>query len=453
MKKRTTLLALAFVGGLHSAVFSQAAPKQNLSDLFNSATTSYSGIKAKKEEIKAAQTGYKITKRAYLPEIQFQAQNTFGTYRGAVGGFFPIAGIFNVSGDGIHGNTAVNSLISITAKWDFIQFGKHKDQLKIAKVHIQKAQTRFELKNINIKNSIVQAYLNWQFSIFMLHWSKEEIQRNSTLLEIAKSLVSNGINSAADSLAVKIYLMRAEADKHQWINQMRHFQNQIEALTNLKIDSSSLSPRFLALSNNILLEEKNANTHPLVLLKKEEDNRLDVLQDNINHQALPNISLLAGGMLRGVGFPEQKNVWKKSYELPVNNYLLGLGLTWDIDQFFTKGLKQQRLLHKKRSNLEEQKALKIHLDEERQSLSFEIQQTIEQIENTEKAYVAAKQSYALFKVRYENGLIDLTTLLQIQQSLQFAEQERIKAYYGYWKAQNRYAFVMGDYSVLINQFN
>src|SRR5699024_10083362 len=98
--------------------------------------------------------------------------------------------------------------------------------------------------------------------------------------------------------------------------------------------------QFLSTLEDNLLEMQQKN-HPLLEAKKREKERLAIKEKNITHEVLPNISLLAGGMFRGVGFSDEGSQWKDSYKLPINNYLVGVGLTWDISSFYDHGVKKQ----------------------------------------------------------------------------------------------------------------
>src|SRR5690625_6768208 len=51
---------------------------------------------------------------------------------------------------------------------------------------------------------------------------------------------------------------------------------------------------------------------------------------------------------------------------------------------------------------------------------------------TQEAQQEAESAYEMYLSRYKNGLMDLSTLLQIQQLLEQAEKKHIESAYGYW---------------------
>src|SRR5690625_326579 len=430
-------------------VFSQAQTT-TLTEIFQQAA-SYPGLSAQSANIEAAKINYKISKREILPNLNFQAQNTYGTYQGINGAFFPTSGIFNVSGDGSSGETSVNTFISATAQWDFIQFGKHRDQVKMSKIDQDKAQTDWDLLEVELKKDLASVYISWLYSNHMMNWAKKEVERDSLILNLARSKVNSGLASAADSLLAITKLKQTLSQKKKWEAQIETSKNRITELTGMRLNDEQPAEQFLSTYQTEFLKE-DSSPHPLSLSKTFEKEWLEVQEKNISHQVLPNISLLAGGMLRGVGF-EDGNQWRDSYELPISNYLIGLGLSWDISGFYSKGLKKQLNQQQQIQVEEEKEVVQRHLEERENSLQNQIDKSFEEITEAEEAYEAARETFRLFKVRYESGIIDLATLLQIQQSLQFTEKSRLKAYYNYWNYWNAYAYSTADFSVLINVFN
>src|SRR5699024_8094821 len=157
------LLSVLLIFGIGLSVSAQISENTSLTNLYENAA-SYPGLKAKTAGIEAAKLNQTITKRKILPGIQFQAQNTYGSYQGTAGAFFPVGGIFNVSGDGASGETAVNTYLSATAQWDFIQFGKHRDEVKLAQVDKEKAKTDYEIADIDLKRKLTAVYLSYQYA-------------------------------------------------------------------------------------------------------------------------------------------------------------------------------------------------------------------------------------------------------------------------------------------------
>src|SRR5699024_5966541 len=164
---------------------------------------------------------------------------------------------------------------------------------------------------------------------------------------------------------------KAMADKYKWEVEARHYANTIEEFTGFVFTTNQPTANFLTILQQPETEV-NEGTHPLLIEKDRQDKLLNIREKNLNHQVLPDVSILGGGMLRGTGFYEEGHAWSDSYALAVNNYLVGLGLTWDISKFYSKGLKKKRLIHQKIRLNEEREEVKRHLDQEKKSLAFKI---------------------------------------------------------------------------------
>lgn len=285
----------------------------------------------------------------------------------------------------------------------------------------------------------------------MKEWAENEISRHQGLLNIARAKTNSGQSSAADSLLVKSQYSQAKADAKKWASQAEKAANKIEKFTGVAITAFQVPDSFTTTALQLPVSDSLEN-HPLLEVKDHRKEQLAVEKKNINHEVLPDISLLASGMSRGAGYSDE-NQWGDSYKLPVNNYLIGLGLSWKLDGFYSKGLKKQKNLQEQVQVEQEKEVIEGSLYEEEESLTHQLVQTDEEIKESQKSYEAIKQSYDLFKTRYESGIIDLTTLYQIEQNLQFSEHQLIKSYYQYWLHWKDYAYIKNDYSTLIETFN
>ena len=67
--------------------------KQNtLGNLWPKVEESYPGVGARESAIDAATLNERVVKSDMLPQVKAQAQNTYGTYEGSAGAFYPQAG-------------------------------------------------------------------------------------------------------------------------------------------------------------------------------------------------------------------------------------------------------------------------------------------------------------------------------------------------------------------------
>src|SRR5690606_23162650 len=159
--------------------------------------------------------------------------------------------------------------------------------------------------------------------------------------------------------------------------------------------------------------------------------------------------------LRGHSMHRENSIyenWGDSYNNTVDNYLVGIGLTWNLGQAFDSRLEKSLYLEEAQQFQAETEALDLSLRSQKEIAQQQMAHSRQQIDNSEQAYEAASRAYELFEARYNSGLISITELLQIQDILQKTERTRIEAYYQYWLQQTNLAESTADFSYLQNIF-
>src|SRR5690554_5418410 len=79
--------------------FVQAQEKNGLlRELWDEVEEMYPGLASRESKVSVAKLNEQVIKGQRLPQLKGQAQNTYSTYEGIMGAFFPQAGLINVSG-------------------------------------------------------------------------------------------------------------------------------------------------------------------------------------------------------------------------------------------------------------------------------------------------------------------------------------------------------------------
>lgn len=128
-------------------LYAQQQPEHTLGSLWPEVEKNYPGIGIKSSEIDAAAFHKKAVKANSLPQAKIQAQNTYGTFEGSAGAFFPQAGFFNVSGStsSLEGSTtAANTFGSALVDWELFSFGKLRHEKEAAEALYGKAVSEKE---------------------------------------------------------------------------------------------------------------------------------------------------------------------------------------------------------------------------------------------------------------------------------------------------------------------
>ena len=91
----TGMLLMLYSIGVHA----QGPKERSLSCLWELMGENYPMLTEKQARIEEAEYRKKELGATALPQVQLQLQNSFGTFAGTNGAFFPTAGVFNVNGN------------------------------------------------------------------------------------------------------------------------------------------------------------------------------------------------------------------------------------------------------------------------------------------------------------------------------------------------------------------
>lgn len=440
--------------------FGQDTTGLSLPRLWEQAFANYPSLEAYRSQQRQANINQKLTRNQYLPNVLLQAQNTMGTQHGINGAFFPLPGLFNVNGAGINSGAdyAANMFGSVVMDWQFMQFGRQKKSMEAAAVLSNQAAHRLNAEQVAVQAALSRDYFQLLYYQRMQHWAQANTQRLQTIFQASAANARAGLSPGADSLLIKATLDQTGADLHKW--QGFEEEAKIALAQWVNIPASHLTVQnelFLNEGEPHLIRETEQDlaTHPQLAFKKEQIAYAEKQKELAFLGALPSLSILGGVQLRGHSMNRENSVyenWGQSYNNTADNYLVGLGLTWNLGQAFDSRLEKSLYLEEAQQRQAETEALALNLRSQKEMAQQQMAQSRQQIDNTEQAYEAASQAYGLFEARYNSGLISITELLQIQDILQNTERTRIEAYYQYWLQQTNMAESTADFSYLQNVF-
>src|SRR5699024_10410920 len=207
-----------------------------------------------------------------------QAQNTYSTYEGTMGAFFPQAGLINVSGsDDLTGATfSPNTYASATIEWELFSFGKMKNKSKAAKANTNKMKSEKNAYLLALKRDLSNRFLQLLHSESQLVWNNKNLERLYSVREITASLSRAGIKSPADSLLASSSYNQALGDNEK-IKGQKHaaFIKLLELTGTEEVAIENSVSNFLDPKRN--LEESSQSlqsTHPALNAVEETKKQL-----------------------------------------------------------------------------------------------------------------------------------------------------------------------------------
>ncbi|MGV3685032.1 MAG: TolC family protein [Daejeonella sp.] len=428
----------------------------SLNQAWEKAYQDYPELKEKNALINAAQFNTLKVKSGMLPNSQVQLQNSYGTFEGSGGAFFPLPGIFNVNGNNPDAQvkTTANSFGSVLIDWNIYQFGRLRQSIKAANSLTEQARGEFTLSKLNIQTSVTRLYFNILYSDAYLIWAKDNSERVKKILEIAISLADAGLKPGADtSLASSSYL-QALSRTDEWNGKLAGAKMQLSEFIPELRSNISLKSDFYLKTPIGFYRPDSLNKHPVLNVLAQEVIYDQIRQKEISSAILPTVSLLGGASSRGngIGTSGVNNSLASGFQNVSNNYLVGIGLTWNISDIYSGSLEKRRVAQQTIAAQSRYDLRKIQLNTNVQSIDANIAEQIKQVSKSDSAVQKSKEAYELYFARYESGLINLTELLQIQQLLQEAEKSNIDAHQSLWDQLISRGAATNNFTYLANQF-
>lgn len=430
---------------------------QHLGNLWEEVKTSYPGIANYEAQVKAAEFQAHAITGERLPQLKTQAQNTYGTHNGIMGAFFPQPGLFNVSGnENLTGaEWTPNSYASATLEWEFFSFGKMHHKSKAAKATTEKAVSDREAYFLQLKKELSNRYIQLLYNESQLTSNQQNVERLNTVRTITGALAKAGLKTEADSLLSSSSYNQALGENEKLKGQLQAARIKLAELTEKsKLNYATsldpfLNPSPFPLEKKILIDQD----HPILNSIEKRRAYLESLGKSEVGAALPAFNLLGGYAFRGSGIGADGTVsdkWGDGFDNSVNNGLVGIGLTWNLSDLYTQKQKGNSL----KQQAESQKYVHEQFEKQLQADLSAIQKQIEnqylKVETTLRAEDQAQRAYEMYLARYKSGLMDLSSLLQIQLLLEQAEKTHINAAYEYWLLLAAEAELIADFSHLFN---
>jgi len=438
--------------------FAQQQQMHTLGSLWPMVEAKYPGIGAKTAAVEATQLNEQAVKSNILPRVRAQVQNTYGTFDGNAGAFFPQPGFFNVSGAAtpLVGSTmAANSFGSATVDWELFSFGKLRKESEAAGALLRKTVSEKEAYLLHLKKTLSERYITLLYNDAKLDWTAKNAARLDSIRNLTTGLSAAGLRPAADSLLASSSYVQAMGERDRWEGMKNaSLIKLVELCGGHHIDYKASAMRFSNPATNQVNGENALNPlHPLLEALNEQSGYHRLRGEAQKRSALPSLRLLGGYAYRGTGISPEGTVsgtWKGGFSNPTSNILVGIGIVWNITDLHTSRLKGEKLF----KDAESAKLLHAQYQQAMQAdLSMSQAKIIKQYEQLQKTRLAVRQSqdaYDMYLARYKSGLIALTELLQIRTLLEQAENAHIGASRDYWMLLAYEAELTVDFNFLFN---
>ncbi|WP_439583309.1 TolC family protein [Dyadobacter bucti] len=430
-----------------------------LNDAVEKALTNYGTIKAKNNYLNASRATVLQSKKEYLPNLNFSAQQDYGTVNGQNG---PLYGMgLSVASSGLplpnqNWNSAFGALYLTNVNWDFFAFGRAKERIHVSEAIVKRDESDLAQEQFQHSIRVASAYLNLIVAQRLTRSWENNLERAVAIKNVVVTRAKNGLIAGVDSSLAnaevsnaKISITQAKDLEQEQANNLARLMGVTEQ--NFVLDTMFVTKMPAEVEDSVYRIEN----HPLL---RFYSNRITVSNQQAKYfhtLGMPVFSLFGVFQGRGAGFSSNYAVDQSAFSQsyfegikPVRaNYLLGIGATWNVTNIFRT--RQQVLSQNFVSNALQEEYNVIDQQIKNQLILSEtkIKNAVANFREAPVQVKSAADAYLQKSVLYKNGLSNIVDLTQSLYILNRAETNRDVAFTNLWQALLLKAAASGDFGV------
>lgn len=438
----------------------------SLKEVVDTAMAHYGIIQAKGNYIKAGEERVIQSKRDYLPNLNYSAQQVYGTVNGQNGPLYGFGGL-GVASSGLplaeqNWNAGFGALYLANINWEFFSFGRAKQRIEVAKSSLQVNETDLAQEQFQHRIRVAGAYLNLLVAQRLKGIQQKNLDRALIVKRTATARAANGLLAGVDSSlanaevsAARIALTNAENVVQDQINQLAVLAGM--PVRNYDLDTTFINKIPAAFADTIGLQEE---LHPLLQYYKS---RIDLSNRQVilnRKQYYPSFSFFGVFQTRGSGFSSSYATDQSAYTHDYwegikptrSNYLFGIGVQWNMTTLLrTKpAVRAQEFTSKGLQNEYDQ--VKQQLDAQVTLADTRIKNALSNYREVPNQLKSASDAYLQKTTLYNNGLTTIVDVTQALYALNRAETDRDISYSNVWQALLLKAAATGNWDIFINEF-
>jgi outer membrane protein TolC len=378
----------------------------------------------------------------WLPSFNLNVQGNLGTNNNMPGGYFSygiVPGNSKVRATGSDA-TLLTDLAIASLNWEVYDFGERRARQQVAASEVNVEQWRYEQRKYDLESLVLDTYLQWLQTEDLLAIQQQNIDRAAEIRRSILSLAKSGVKAGVDTSIAEAEISKLRLTYLDLQGQRNQFKLLLSAIANtpqeqLRADTA-YAARLIAANTNRSLPDSNSGQHPLLQYYRS------LYQSSLDKERLvkksyyPSVSLQAAAWGRGssLSATDQFRELSKGFGLERGNYLVGVGITYDLFDLKRKQLQlktQEAVSSYAEKQLQEQQLL---LGLTGSKMDARLATAAEKLKEIPHQLTAAQAAYRQKLSLYKNGLINIVELNMALSVLYRAEIDLITAKYMYCKA-------------------
>ncbi len=456
------VILLCLLAGISPHAYAQSdAGNLSLQQAITLTLQHYPSLKTKQTLSRAGVAHTTDISHNWWPSVKLVEEATVGTDNGIYGSYFPLGTIPSTSGgirDANRSDIMTGNIALAQVQWEVYNFGAYRTQKEEAIQQQKVLSLDADITANDLMVAVVRDYLGLLRYRSLMKIQEDNIVRTGSVQKAVTAIVLHGLKPGVDSSIAAAELSKARLNYLDIQNGYNSVRLHLGILTGL--DTSAIRPDTLY-NNGLLslLTGRNdtvsvAKEHPVLqyynglILQQQKHEQV------IRRAALPKISLLASGWMRGSSgqFNDiyNKNLWS-GLGYSRYNYLAGLALTYNLaDIGHTRDKVREQHLRTKAAS-EQLETMQTILDNQLQQSRLNIHTALDKLQEMpvqlNAARVAALQKMALYKGGLTN-IIEVTNALYL---LNRAETDLVQTRNAAWQALFTQAFTADNIQELVQQ--
>lgn len=408
----------------------------------------YPAVKAKQALVQAGQANITDVKHNWYPALKLHEQLDAGTDNSIYGSYFTMGMIPSTSGGIRSENNAAlmsGNIAMASMQWEIYNFGAYGTQQKASQRDLQVNKADLDNTTNQLTVTVVRNYLELLRLHELQQIQQDNIKRNAEVLRAVTAIVLHGLKPGVDSAIAAAELSKARLNLLEVNNRFNQVRIELAAFTGL--DTALVNPvvnsyaKLPALLQGDTTAE-NSN-HPVLAYYNALFLRQQAQEQVVRKQQLPKVNLMAAGWMRGSS-GAFNDVYDKNLFSGLGysryNYLLGLGITWnvtDLKRTREKMAVQQYKATAAAQELETSRNVLHRLFDQAQADILTAKAKLRELPlQLKAAQAAANQKMALYK----HGLTSIIEVTNALFVLNRAETDLVQAHDEAWKALFRAAY-------------
>ncbi|HMB28521.1 MAG TPA: TolC family protein [Blastocatellia bacterium] len=421
------------------------------------ALRNYPSVRASQAQAASAEAGIDVARTAYLPRLDTLWQQNFATRNNVFGLLFPqpvipqISGPVSETSSSLRG--ATGSAGGVLFSWEPFDFGLRRANVDLARATRKQAGAGVEVTRLDVAYAAADAFLGVIANEQIVRAAQANVERMEVFAKAVRTLVDNELRPGVDASRANAELASArnqliQAQQDAEISQASLAEALGQAGTPVMVDAGPL----LTLPSPPLSETPNFAFHPLARAQAASLESAQARERALDHAYFPRFNFQSAVFGRGTGaridgsFDNGRGLYPNT-----GNWAMGMTITFPAFDIF--GLRARRQVEC--NNVLAEKA---RYDQTIQTLKTQeakaramVEAARRTAENTPLQLKAAQETELRARVRYENGLTNVTEVAEAQRLLAQAEADDAVARLAVWRALLITARTQGDLQPFLEQ--